>query len=518
MLCCHQCGQLLTVVGNFAICPEHGTQFVDIKSTGLIRLKEEPPHLIVLLRDLPYPLALVISEYIRESNPFVKLHRLTDAAELITRFATIVLLSDTLRQLGGFSEALRQALSEKIERPTFGAWKDLLALACDNLPKRKGQAECFVVGLPDYIRKRLLPILGIGDSDPFKHIIALRNVLAHQGRLHNDQAQELISSHHESFETLLGDLVFLTRYNLIAHGTNGRLISLRGFPQTDGSFHPYDSPNSSQTLQPESVALVHEAELLDMFPLHVFGDVFQWRDENMERIATDVPQLYFRLSGKGYIEFTPFSNRIAFAQQRGPILARFREVFQLDEWRSLIRAGRQHKDLMFSDTVAELIEVFVGREDHVRQVKESLKGCDHGMLWLSGRPGVGKSALMAQLMQDYQNSPQRYLVIPYFFRIGQSGSSTDQFVKASLVHLQVELGRSLPLSANPEGRRLQMIEALREVSDHKGKKILLLIDGLDEIYRSEPNFVSLIFAARAAKVVWLCAGRGEPELETEPPA
>jgi tetratricopeptide (TPR) repeat protein len=511
---CYQCGQLLTLVGNFAICPEHGAHLVDINRTGLVRADEEPPHLIALSRDLPFPLALVISEYIPESNPFVKLHRLTDAAELITRFATIILLSDILRQRGGFPEALRLTLCEKIERPTFGAWKDLLALACDNLPKRKGQAECFVVGLPDYIRKRLLPILGDGDADAFRQIIALRNLLAHQGRLHTDQAQELLSSHHESFETLLSELDFLTRYNLIAHDTNGRWISLRGFPQIDGSFNTYDRPNSSETLQPQSVALVHETELLDMFPLHVFGDAFQWRDEDMERLANDVPQLYFRLSGKGYMEFTPFSNRISFSQQRGLILARFKEVFQLEEWRSLIRAGRQHKDLMFSDTVNELIEVFVGREDHVRQVKDSLKRCDHGMLWLSGKPGVGKSALMARLIQDYQHSPQHYLVIPYFFRIGQSGNSTDHFVRASLVHLQVELGRSLSLGTNPEVRRLQMVEALREVSERTGKKILFLIDGLDEIYQLEPSFMLLLFAARAPRVVWLCAGRSEvPELE-----
>ena len=127
---CSQCNQPMTQVGKFWVCPEHGS--VPIEETQSAPVESPPIEdhpLITLAGALPFPLALVISEYIREGVPFVKLHRLTDAAELLTRFATMVLLSDVLRQRDEFPESLRKALSEKIERPSFGAWKELLGQA-----------------------------------------------------------------------------------------------------------------------------------------------------------------------------------------------------------------------------------------------------------------------------------------------------------------------------------------------------------------------------------------------------
>ncbi len=47
------------------------------------------------------------------------------------------------------------------------------------------------------------------------------------------------------------------------------------------------------------------------------------------------------------------------------------------------------------------------------------------------------------------------------------------------------------------------------------RKVLFLIDGLDEIYRKERDFLNLPFMAQEENVIWVCAGRSEPELEDE---
>ncbi|MGH8581574.1 MAG: AAA family ATPase [Gammaproteobacteria bacterium] len=430
---------------------------------------------------------------------------------MLSRFTAMVLVSDVLRQCGTFPEGLRQALLEKIERPTFGAWRDIVALACDSLPRHTGSAQCFMAELPAFVKDHLLPCLGGGEDGAARHIIALRNVLAHCGRLNAAQAQRYLDQHQRSFEDLMAKLAFLTGYDLLACAADGRVLSLRGFPKPDGAFPPYESSQFKQVVQPERVLLVQGPQVLDLFPLHSFSEVIQWRDEREEHMAGAAPQVYLRLSNKGYLEFTPITEGAAFAQQRGYALERFRELFRLEEWRQwqLKETDRQHRERMFDELLTELGEVFIGRDDQVAQVKDCLKCHESGVLWISGKPGIGKSALMARLMRDFRGA-RHYQVILYFFRIGHAGCSTGQFLKAALSYLHNAMGEAPPLAPTPEERRQQLMDAVKRASEKLGKKVLFLIDGLDEIYRIDPSFVSLLFAASAMRVVWLCAGRSEP--------
>lgn len=52
-----------------------------------------------------------------------------------------------------------------------------------------------------------------------------------------------------------------------------------------------------------------------------------------------------------------------------------------------------------------------------------------------------------------------------------------------------------------EGRRQELVEVMSRASAELGKKVLFLIDGLDEINRIDSSFVSLLFAASAPRVV-----------------
>src|SRR4051794_22296801 len=76
------------------------------------------------LQAWPHVLAVPLAEYARESNPYVKLHRLTDAIETLTRFCAVAALGDLLAHGSqGFPEAVRQELKDRLDRPTFGAWR-----------------------------------------------------------------------------------------------------------------------------------------------------------------------------------------------------------------------------------------------------------------------------------------------------------------------------------------------------------------------------------------------------------
>jgi tetratricopeptide (TPR) repeat protein len=470
------------------------------------------------LSDLPTPIAFVLDEFLRAPDAFRALWRMVDAAEIITRFFAITVLSDLLRQRGEFPEPVRNVLTENLEHPTFGAWRELLAVAVDNLPRGKEGARCFVAELPSFVRDRWLPALGGGEDPPEEKLIALRNLLAHAGRLPDVQARKLREAHRKRFEALIGGMAFLTEYDLVACDREAcdreeGILRLKGLPDPGQAF-PKFKGHLSFAPQPERVYLVRGGEGLDLFPLHAFTDILQWRGDGFESLEEAAPQIYFRVSRKGYLEYISFSDRAAFSHLGEEAYQRFQEIFRLEEWRARQRQEEEARGVQrqWEELVRELTEVLVGREEHIRQVKEAIKGTGKGFLWISGKPGIGKSALMAKLMKDYVGQTQRYIVIPYFFRLGQPGCSTMEFLSAALKRLQAELHRTIEPAPRLPDRQRQWAEALEEAA-RTGKKVLFLVDGLDEIYRQEREFIELPFMALREGIVWVCAGRSERELE-----
>ncbi len=123
-------------------------------------------------------MALVISEYTDETNAFsIKLHRLIDAAETITRFLCIVTVSDVYAQLGRFPRELNNKVLAKLRQPTFGPWRDILSGALDALASTRSPS----------IPRRAASGTGLGtliatnQADYREHILPLRNHMAHVG-------------------------------------------------------------------------------------------------------------------------------------------------------------------------------------------------------------------------------------------------------------------------------------------------------------------------------------------------
>jgi tetratricopeptide (TPR) repeat protein/DNA polymerase III delta prime subunit len=357
--------------------------------------------------------------------------------------------------------------------------------------------------------------LGSGEDKPEEKLIALRNLIAHAGRLPDEKAQELLNAHRQRFESLAKELSFLANYDLIACTKERQIVWLKGLPGADGSFPEYDRPS----FVPEHgrVYLVQEGERLDLFPLHAFTDILQWREERyeFEGLGEVAPQIYFRLSERGYLECIPFSTKAVFSYLGEDVYQRFQDIFRLEEWRAQRRrkAEAQGIQTLWNELVRELTEVFVGREEHIRQVKDAIKRTSKGVLWISGKPGVGKSALMAKLMQDYIGQTQHYIVIPYFFRYGQAGCSTMDFLAVALKRLKAELNREIEPEPRLPDRQKQLVEALEEAVSKTSKKVLFLVDGLDEIYRLEREFLNVPFMTIRERIVWVCAGRSEGDLE-----
>ncbi|MGE5423045.1 MAG: hypothetical protein ACM3QW_07260, partial [Ignavibacteriales bacterium] len=85
-------------------CPVCGSEMDRTKKNWICESEEHQDPIIIpieaqnplpdYLKDLPTPVSIPLVEYWSETNPYIKLYRLCDAAEMITRFFAVVLLSD----------------------------------------------------------------------------------------------------------------------------------------------------------------------------------------------------------------------------------------------------------------------------------------------------------------------------------------------------------------------------------------------------------------------------------------
>ena len=531
---CPDCQRPMTRVGAFWVCGGHASPVVQPVEVAAVTPSTHA--LGPLVEQLPTPLALPVAEYAAASAPFVALHRLTDAAELITRFFAIVALTDVRRRLGAFPESLKNLLASTFSRPTFGAWRGIADAALRTLGPG---AACFFVELPSYWTERWKPLIGRNDGDPGGQILALRNQLAHAGRLPDGPAAALLEQHRARFEQTLQGLQFLGEYRLIATRGEGEApLLLRGSPRAaDWALPPLPAGDYPSGLRPRRVYLLKGDASLDLFPLHSYDVVMLWREEEQafREVDTAAPQLYLRYNDRRQmLEFTALAPRTSFAQRAEEFAREFLAVFDLAGWRRQHEATEAHHDewerwgYAFDDLIAELTAGLVGRtgEDRppgapapsqIDQAKSWVR--EHlptgGVLWISGEPGVGKSAFMAELAKRLQGD-SALCVIPYFFRSGDARSSAAHFYHAAMLRLSRRFGLPLDADVSASGRDqlVSLLEAVRARQEQAegAAPVLFLLDGLDEIAGQHPELARLPLALREARLVWVCAGRREPPL------
>jgi hypothetical protein len=105
---------------------------------------------------LPGPIAIVFHAAAGESHPVMRLHRVCDAVEVLTRFLAIVALAEVRSSEGSahLPKSLLASLQPDIERPTFGRWRDILRECVKFMP---GSNDALLPGLvPSLIESEFL--------------------------------------------------------------------------------------------------------------------------------------------------------------------------------------------------------------------------------------------------------------------------------------------------------------------------------------------------------------------------
>jgi tetratricopeptide (TPR) repeat protein len=513
-------------VGNFWVCGEHPQP---------IALPVESPtvehHLMGLCRELPTPIAIPIAEFLKEvarkenKRPFIALWRMVDAAELTTRFFAIIALADIKRQRKEFPEELRKILAQQLSRPSFGSWREIAESALRVLGN-----SCFVAELPKFWKERWRPLLGSGNEKPEDALIALRNLLAHSAILPEEEARRLLEAHQTRFEQTLQGLDFLRNYLLVASlvvNNRSSVFRLQGLPDPEEWKLPEEDPSALPQLPSKEVCLLSpdRKNFLSLVPLHLYNPILVCREERgfkFEEVDKASPMLYLRYNEhRRILEFTALSQRHSFAQFSGEIWEAFNQLFPLEEWRKEMEQQKARESEWarwgydFADVIDDLTQRLYGRERHLTDVKNWLKSHRQsgGILWVSGSPGVGKSALMAKLAKDLQGD-KNLVVVPFFFRRGDHRCSADHFYRAFALKLSETF--RFPLQEKPDQPKSDLFaEAMMKVQENlqgSEKSVVFILDGLDEVVGQNPEIVKLPFRFLMPKIVWICASRKDEQL------
>lgn len=477
------------------------------------------PSLGLLAMRLPHVLAVPLVEYSDEVGEAPRLHRLIDAAEILARFVVVVLLSDLVRQGGdrlpGEAKgvpALERVLGQCLASPTLGGWREILAatLACFR------DRPCFNPAVPA-LGEGVLSWLGVGRDAPDDGLIACRNLVVHAGRLDRATARRLLEAHVPRLGALFERAVLFEATPLVGCDESGVPQRLMG----PGPLAPAAVDAALAPLvRPGRLYLISEdaGSLLDLSPLHRYAPVSVAPSPGASAVDPEpTVQVYFRAERDlAWLEYITFSPALPQAQDVGDALRRFREVYRLEEWQRDAALRSEGKRYNFSDVRRRLLDGFLDRPGCMEHISAAIiRRAEGGVVWLTGPAGSGKSSLVARFLELRPlgvHDRDRWVTLAHFFRAQDERCSRGEFLKNAVAALLPEGDLSEATATDAKGREAQFARVLGRVAALGAaradrRRVLIVVDGLDEILRFDPTFTQLIVENQHPGVVWLCVGQ-----------
>lgn len=486
-----------------------------------------------LVKGLPSTLALVIDEYNREANDYQALQFMCGALEITARFLTTVALAEVWTRRASdrtdFPEQLVKQLLQHLERPTLGSWRVMLTEAIAALPGKAGHKECLLAELPAYVEV-FANALGGSSGDPLTKLLPTRNLVAHGGRISEEMVKKLLAAHDDRFEELMHGLRFLSTdaaVALVASPSSGPARILRGVSGSGDEFDRARLPEGFRQAGPDRMLLVTPGGVLDLCPLHAHGEIFQIVRDQLQGQGEEAIHIYSRAAESAGADYTTLGSRASHSRGARSWEERFAQIYRLEAWRACFRIEGALARYTFQERMDQLLQLFIGRSEQAAAAAARIETLDGGVLWLAGKPGMGKSAFMAKLVRDHfqrdaeTGEPRTDVAcVPYFFQTSDGDRCrTPAFAEAAILRLAQASGQNITPENDPQKRLDQFKHLLREFAAAGGasgrRKIVILADGIDEVMAVDQSLVPLIFECRHSGVVWVCAGRDEESLRQQ---
>jgi len=469
------------------------------------------------IKVLPTPIAHTLSELSNESSAMARLvvWQMCEGVELVVRFVATMLFSDVLAR--GKVVDLDSALKDfNFRQPTLGQWTNLFKNLIDRLPTDSAVFKELAAKPHRELFDKVF--YGTGQPPYLWQFTRMRNCLAHGAGLQEPTARFLLDRWANGVDEWLWHVSSWLRQLKLCGRSGKDLFLLQGM-------HPatVDDP-SLEAVMPGADLFVERAGVaIKLWPLMLFGvPKCVGLELNNEDLVVQV-----------YSSFDNQSKRIYFT----PIGCGEQEVLwsQADEattiaFMKLVKPLRQSEEdeargawQSFRREIDAEAQLMMGRSAVLNKVLACCQDRPNQKFWIHGPAGCGKSSLMAKVVMTLssrksarsdvaatnEHSPLR--IIPYRFRAGDSRCSTAKFLTL--------IRESVSAPGQEQGQQTDEVLAikrgLREASND-GIDCMFVLDGLDEIHATEPDFIPNILLGLMAeepkgrgRVTWLLAGRDE---------
>lgn len=469
---------------------------------------------------LPSQLALPLDAYARERHPVLKLHRLCDAVEVLTRFCTILAIGELRLRPAPWPDQILKVLQPRVERPTFGQWKEML----EAVVRHEDWEDALILPeLTGFVTEHLLPALNSRlDGLIERNIVDLRNKLVHAGAVTSSWCAERLAACDPWLRRTVVALNFLSGANVCHLGDDGvtRLVGT----QSAGSPHelPADVVENLRHLTGH-VVLVQGERFLDLWPLCDFGRAASITPAGVRQAAVPSPWIYARTEeSRDRLLYAALGSEEPHGERQNAT-GEFRSLFRLDD-RSMAKTPGRPGRRDFERELQIDADSVIGRRLEIAHAVNLLKQAPHGVFWLFGSPGIGKSYVTAAVAcsNKFTGNSVHWLRIAWRFAAGdRDRCSREAFIRHAIDRLceWQKLGPDPdPDELDPFTRLrnlLELVNGLRPASDYPGAhapRVLFVLDGLDEVAAVDPELAELPFALTGENVVWLCSGRSEGRL------
>jgi len=477
----------------------------------------------ISIAEMPLFLAHAWQQYAEEhDHQRVKLHLMLEFVELSIRFSVAVLISQIrVSHDDKLPEDLSAELAQLIRNPTLGQWLGIL--------RKLSSVQLESPALPEMFKlyDQLDADTWLSNAETYSEnesLLVLRNHVAHGGGFSNKKASEWVDAHKERVEGMnvailkaLGNTQFISVDNkLLLMGDKPSAIELEGFPEDA----------SGCWMQVDGIPM-------PLWPLADYAPVSHFDKNGQLRAVEDsaTAQIYASLNKKN-LHFTPLGNDACVSQHAD--IEIFKKLFALnvDEGKKKQLSAYQWDN--FIDDARDEAGHLVGRSNQITSLKNWVKGRDSraegvkAAAWVHGKPGMGKSMLIAKVVSDWAsgaNGEKDNNGLYYHrFRAGDGRNNLRMFMKL----LQQALWAWMPLQKQTQEPDLQLEgdKLLEDIQQRLGfvekmqarnekataPRYLLVVDGLDEVVSHEPKLMEALQSLLLPGVILLASSRDEQGL------
>ncbi|MFD3393417.1 NACHT domain-containing protein [Aquirufa sp. OSTEICH-129V] len=396
------------------------------------------------MNHLPH-LSILHQLYLTEEQPFRKVHRMIDLFESIIKTHTVVILAGYVKH-NKLSDKAKGLLSQGLRTPSLGTWQLFSRVLFEELSNDNNSL------ISNYFSKEFNKLEKALQNEK-TNVIAFRNGYAHGATPTDAQCLTDI----QKFDPFLKQLM--------------QFEWLR---------------ESSLVVREEKVWITTSQESLCLHPILLY------RKED-----SDASYAFFNDLKNDKIGLLNYTLSKHYKEKE--LFTEFHKHLPLHEWK---KSGNND----FYQRIEELTETFKGRTLERDKILQFVVQKSKGYFSIQGNPGIGKSALIAQILKDLRahSGLKNIKVIEYFIRRGTQQAQVEYLFNYLIRRTDevFEDGRDIC----SEGKMVfdlqnQLFSKWRLWEEqNNGQQLLFLIDGLDEgvesnlvTYLPRENFENILF-------------------------